>query len=204
MRSLARSVVGPAQPLARSSGLPRALFVLGAVLLLATGWTVATFNRLVQARQAVDAQWAQVESVYQRRADLIPNLVAATQGYLVQERVVFEGLAQARAAYAGSSPGSPDRVAAANQLQGAIGRLLAVIERYPELRSREVVLGLMDELAGTEYRIAIERRRYNEQVGIYNQLALGFPSSLVARAAGFRPRGYFQAEVGAATTPKTP
>ncbi len=204
MRSLARSATGSVQPSARSRSLPLAPLLLGAVLVLALGWTVTTYNRLVRARQAVEAQWAQVESVYQRRADLVPNLVAATQGYLVHERVVLESLVQARAAYATASPGSPDRVAAANQLQNAIGRLLAVIERYPELRSREVVLQLMDELAGTEHRIMVERRRYNDQVSVYNQLVLSFPHNLVAGPAGFRPRLYFQAEANAATAPKAP
>ncbi len=177
---------------------------LVAGLVLAAGWTISTYNQLVHGRQAVDAHWAQVESVYQRRADLIPNLVAATQGFLSQERLVYDELAKARAAYAGASPTSPDRVEAANQLQGAVGRLLAIIERYPELRSREVVLGLMDELAGTELRIAVERRRYNEQVRIYNQLVLSFPHNLIAAATGFTPRPYFQAERDAASSPKTP
>lgn len=165
---------------------------------------MVTYNQLVRSRQAVDAQWAQVESVYQRRADLVPNLVAATQGYLLQERVVINELTKARTAYVGAAPGSPDRVTAANQLQGAIGRLLAIVERYPELRSSKVVLGLMDELAGTEHRIAVERRRYNDQVRGYNQLVLSFPHSVIARATGFSPRSYFQAASDAATAPKVP
>lgn len=174
------------------------------MILFVAAWMIVAYNQLVRARQAVDAQWAQVESVYQRRADLIPNLVAATQGYLVQERFVIEELTKARAAYTAAAPGSPDRVTAANQLQGAISRLLGVVERYPDLRSSSVVLGLMDELAGTEHRIVVERRRYNEQVRGYNQLVLTFPRSLVARATGFRPRPYFQIEAEAATAPKVP
>jgi len=157
---------------------------------------------MTRAQQGVDAQWAQVESVYQRRADLIPNLVAATQGYLAHERALFESLARAREFYAASS-GSARRVEAANQLQELTARLIAVIEQYPELRSREVVLSLMDELAGTENRIAVERRRYNERVRDYNQLVLGVPRSLVARPFGFKPRPYFQAEADAATAPVT-
>jgi len=172
------------------------------VLLLLGAWTATTYNRMTQAQQAVDAQWAQVESVYQRRADLIPNLVAATQGYLAHERALFENLARARELYAASS-GSPQRVEAANQLQELTARLIAVVEQYPELRSREVVLSLMDELAGTENRIAVERRRYNERVRDYNQLVLGVPRSLVAGPFGFKPRPYFQAEADAAPAPVT-
>jgi len=171
---------------------------------VSASWAVFTYNHLVRAQQTVDAQWAQVESVYQRRADLVPNLVAATQGYLVHERAIVEGVVQARAAYATLPPGAPDRVAAANQLQNAIGRLLAVIERYPELRSRDVVLQLMDELAGTENRIMVERRRYNAQVSTYNPLVLTFPGNLIAGVAGFRPRPYFQAEADAGAAPKVP
>jgi len=184
---------------ARSSSA--AWFILFVFLLLGA-WTATTYNRMTRAQQGVDAQWAQVESVYQRRADLIPNLVAATQGYLAHERALFESLARAREFYAASS-GSARRVEAANQLQELTARLIAVVEQYPELRSREVVLSLMDELAGTENRIAVERRRYNERVRDYNQLVLGVPRSLVARPFGFKPRPYFQAEADAATAPVT-
>src|SRR5256712_4114047 len=140
-----------------------AAWLLLLVLLLLGAWTASTYNRMTRAQQAVDAQWAQVESVYQRRADLIPNLVAATQGYLAHERALFENLARAREPYAASS-GSPQRVEAANQLQQLTVRLIAGIEQDPELRRREGGLSLMDELAGTENRNAEERRRYNERV----------------------------------------
>src|SRR3989442_2022686 len=181
--------------------LSAAWFIL-VVLLLLGAWTATTYNRMTRAEQGVDGQWAQVASVYQRRADLIPNLVAATQGYLAHERALFENLARARELYAASS-GSARRVEAANQLQGLTARLIAVIEQYPELRSREVVLSLMDELAGTENRIAVERRRFNEQVRDYNRLGLWGRRSLVAGPFGFRPRPYFQAEADSATAPVT-
>ena len=187
---------------ARAARSSSAAWLVLLVLLLLGAWTASTYNRMTRAQQAVDAQWAQVESVYQRRADLIPNLVAATQGYLAHERALFESLARARELYAASS-GSPQRVEAANQLQELTARLIAVVEQYPELRSREVVLSLMDELAGTENRIAVERRRYNERVRDYNQLVLGVPRSLVAGPFGFKPRPYFQAEADAATAPVT-
>lgn len=179
-----------------------AAWVILLALVLVGAWTALTYNRMTRAQQAVDAQWAQVESVYQRRADLIPNLVAATQGYLIHERALFESLARARELYAQSS-GSPQRVEAANQLQILTTRLIAVIEQYPELRSRDVVLSLMDELAGTENRIAVERRRYNERVRDYNQLILGVPGRFVAGLFDFTPRPYFQAEADAATAPVT-
>ncbi len=202
MRPIDRSALEPARPLAKTSGLPLIAIALLAGFLLAGGWAIATYNRMVRAVQAVDVQWAQVETVYQRRADLVPNLVTATQGYLVHERALFESLSQARLLYANTAQGSPDRVEAANRLQGEIGRLLAVIERYPELRSQEVVLQLMDELAGTENRIVVERRRYNDRVRQYNQLVLGFPRSLLATAAGFKARPYFQAQADAAGAPE--
>src|SRR5256712_7066068 len=163
---------------ARSSSA--AWFILF-VLLLLGAWTASTYNRMTRAQQAVDAQWAQVESVYQRRADLIPNLVAATQGYLAHERALFESLARARELYAASS-GSPQRVEAANQLQQLTVRLSAVIEQYPELRSREVVLSLMDELAGTENRIAVEGRAFTQRVRDSIHRRLRVPANSLAGA----------------------
>ena len=202
MRPLNPPTMSRAPTAARAARSSSAVWLLLLTLLLLGAWTATTYNRMTRAQQAVDAQWAQVESVYQRRADLIPNLVAATQGYLAHERALFESLARARELYAASS-GSPQRVEAANQLQELTARLIAVVEQYPELRSREVVLSLMDELAGTENRIAVERRRYNERVRDYNQLVLGVPRSLVAGPFGFKPRPYFQAEADAAPAPVT-
>lgn len=194
----------PALPAMRATKSSLALWVALIGLVLLGGWMAATYNQLVRGQQTVDAQWAQVESVYQRRADLIPNLVAVTQGYLVHERKLFGELAKAREQYVAAAPGSPQRVNAASDLQRGTVRLIALIEQYPQLRSQEVVLGLIDELAGTENRIAVERRRYNERVADYNRLVLSFPRSLVARLFGFAPRPYFQAEADAATAPRPP
>ncbi len=180
--------------------LRAATALLGASLLVG-GWSVLTYNRLVQARLAVDAQWAQVETQYQRRIDLVPNLTAAVQGILAQERTVFRDLATARTAYLSAPPGSPDRVRAANELEQSLGRLLAVVEAYPQLRSADVIARLIDELAGTENRIAVERRRYNERVRIYDTLILQFPGSLVASAGHFVPRPYFTAVPQAGAPP---
>jgi LemA protein len=177
------------------------LAVFAAAALVAGGWSVLTYNHLIQSRLAVDAQWGQVEAQYQRRVDLIPNLVAAVQGLLQQERVVFRELALARTAYLSAPPGSPQRVRAANDVEGSLGRLLGVVEAYPQLRSAETIARLMDELAGTENRIVVERRRYNERVRTYDTLVQQFPGSLIAAAAHFEPRPYFTATLPAQSAP---
>ncbi len=175
------------------------LVVLGAVA--AAAWAASTYNHLVQARLAVDAQWAQVEIQYQRRVDLVPELIAAVRATLVQERTVLEALARARVAYLAASAGSPERVRAATALEPPLGRLVAVIEASPSLRSSDTVARLMDELAGTENRIAVERRRYNDRVRTYDTLVMQFPASVVAAAAGFPPRPYFEARPPAQVPP---
>ena len=150
---------------------------------------------------AVDAQWAHVETQYQRRVDLVPSLVEAVRGTLTQERAVIDAILRARAAYLAAPPGSDRRVQTANSLEQPLSRLLGVIESYPQLRSSDAILRLMDELAGTENRIAVERRRYNDRVQVYNTLVQQVPASLVARAAGFQPRPYFEAVPAAETAP---
>jgi LemA protein len=172
-----------------------------AVILGAAGWGITTYNQLVRARTAVDTQWAQVETQYQRRVDLVPALVAAVSSALAQERQILGAIAEARTAYLAAAPGSPARVAAASALDAPLGRLVAVVEASPDLRSRATVAALMDELAGTENRIAVERRRYNDRVRLYNTLVQQVPSSLVARAAGWSSRPYFQAASPAAVPP---
>ncbi|HET7265381.1 MAG TPA: LemA family protein [bacterium] len=172
-----------------------------AVVLGCAGWWITTYNRLVQARAAVDSQWAQVEAQYQRRVDLVPALVAAAAGSLAQERQVFTAIAAARAAYLAAPPGSPDRVRAATALEAPVGRLIGVVEASPDLRSRAAVAALMDELAGTENRIAVERRRYNDRVLAYNTPVQQVPSAWVASAGAFRSRPYFEAEGPAAAPP---
>jgi LemA protein len=172
------------------------------VALAAAGaWWSVTYNRLVQARLAVDAQWAQVETQYQRRIDLVPQLTAAVRAALGQEQAVFGELARARQAYLLAPPGSPDRVRAAAQVERPLAGLIAVIEAYPNLRSAESVARLMDELSGTENRIAVERRRYNERVQVYDTLVQQFPASLVASAGHFALRPYFTAAPPAAAPP---
>jgi len=187
------------RPSRRTAGY--ALAGVAACALAAVVWAATTYNHLVAARFAVDTQWAQVEVQYQRRVDLVPALVDALRGYLAQERAVVDAVVRAREAYLAAPAGSPDRVRAAEALQQPLGRLVAVVEASPALRSSDTVSRLMDELAGTENRIAVERRRYNDRVLAYNTLVLTVPSSLVASAGGFRPRPYFEAAPGAAPAP---
>ncbi|MEK7681993.1 MAG: LemA family protein [Chloroflexota bacterium] len=175
--------------------------VILAIVLIGVAIVSGTYNSMVSQSQAVDAQWAQVETQYQRRYDLIPNLVNAVKGGMAQERAVFDAIAEARTRYAGAP--TPDaRAAAASQVEGSLARLLVVMENYPQIRSLEAVQGLMAELAGTENRISVERRRFNETVQRYNTSIKTFPTVVFAGMFGFKERAYFQSVTGAATAPK--
>lgn len=166
------------------------------------GQYVSTKNTLVAKNEAVKSAWSQVDIVLQRRADLIPNLVETVKGYAKQEQTVFGDIAKARSALL--SAGTPqDKIAANQQLDGAIGRLLLVVENYPQLKSNENFLRLQDELAGTENRIAVERKRYNDTLQDYNTYVQQFPASIFATWAGFKPNpAYFAASEGAKEAPK--
>ena len=176
--------------------------IVGIILLAVFGQYVSVKNTLVSKNEAVKAAWSQVDIVLQRRADLIPNLVETVKGYAKQEQTVFGDIAKARSALL--SAGSPqEKIAANNQLDGAIGRLLLVVENYPQLKSNENFLRLQDELAGTENRISVERKRYNDTLQDYNTYVQQFPNSLFAGWAGFKPNdAYFKAEEGARQVPK--
>src|ERR1700686_3970481 len=170
-------------------------FVLGSAY-------VTRRNQMAIKREAVNAQWAQVDVVLQRRADLIPNLVQTVKGYAVQEQTVFGDIAKARSALLGASTPA-GKIAANGQLDGALSRLLVLVGNYPQLKSHENFMRLQDELAGTENRIAVERRRYNETVQDYNTFISLFPNSLVASLGGFaRNDAYFKTEEGARQAPK--
>ena len=157
---------------------------------------------MVTKRETVNAAWAQVDVVLQRRADLIPNLVETVKGYAAQEVTVYGDIAKARSALIGASTPA-DKIAANGQLDSALGRLLVVVENYPQLKSNANFQALQDELAGTENRIAIERRRYDDAVQDYNTYISTFPNSLVASIGGFqRNNAYFQTEPGAREVPK--
>ena len=178
------------------------LVVLVVIVLALFGQYVGVKNNLVAKDQAVKAAWSQVDIVLQRRADLIPNLVETVKGYAQQEVTVFGDIAKARSALLSAQTPS-DKIAANGQLDGAIGRLLLVVENYPQLKSNENFLRLQDELAGTENRIAVERKRYNDALQDYNTYVLQFPNSLYAGLAGFKQNpAYFQASEGSRATPK--
>ena len=183
-------------------GLLLLVVVLVVVALLFGSMYVGRRNQMAVKREAVNAAWAQVDVVLQRRADLIPNLVATVKGYAAQEQAVFGEIARARSALL--SANTPQQKIAANgQLDGALGRLLALVENYPQLKSNENFLRLQDELAGTENRIAVERRRYNETVQDYNTYISLFPNSVIAGMGGFaRNDAYFKTDEGARSAPK--
>jgi LemA protein len=182
------------------------LLIVLVVLLLAGlmfgGKYVGIRNELVTKKEAVNAAWSQVDVALQRRADLIPNLVETVKGYAKHEEGIMTALANARAALVGAKT-PQEKIAANTQLDGALGRLLVVVENYPNLKANETFLRLQDELAGTENRIAVERRKYNETVQSYNTQIQLFPNNIVASMSGFqRNDAYFKTDPGARTAPK--
>jgi len=178
------------------------LIILVVVALIVGGTYVSARNNMVQKRETINAAWSQVDVVLQRRADLIPNLVETVKGIAAQEQTVFGEVARARSELLNAKT-PPDRIAANQRLDSALGRLLAVVENYPQLRSSENFLRLQDELAGTENRIAVERRRYNESLKDYNTYIGMFPNNIVAGMAGFtRNDHYFEAAPASRETPK--
>jgi LemA protein len=176
--------------------------VLALIFLVVGGAYVSSRNEMVRKNEAIKQAWAQVDVVLQRRADLIPNLVATVKGYAQQEQKVFGDIASARTGLLNArTPG--EKIAANGQLDGAIGRLLAIVENYPNLKSDQNFRALQDELAGTENRIAVERRRYNEALQDYNTYIGLFPNNIFAGWAGFqRNNDYFAASEGARVAPK--
>lgn len=188
-----------------------ALVVIAIVLVAIVGWAVSVNNSLVRLEQDVNAKWAQVQNQYQRRADLVPNLVETVKGFATQERTVLEEVTRARASASSiqltpealNDPRALERFQAAQaQLSGALSRLLVTVERYPELKSNQNFLALQSQLEGTENRIAVERKRFNESVQAYNTQLRLFPGNVVAGMFGFRPKAFFEAAPDAATAPK--
>ena len=172
-----------------------------AIVAVVVLWIWSSYNGLVTRSEGVDGQWAQVETQYQRRFDLIPNLVESVKGIFNQEKEVFGKLADARARYSGAASVA-DKVKAANQVESALGRLLVVMENYPQLRSSEAVTTLMSQLEGAENRVSVERLRFNDAVRVYNLSVKRFPSSITASWFGFDEKEYFQAASGAENAPK--
>jgi LemA protein len=195
---------------AMSRGLIIGLVI--AVLVLGIGaWAVSVNNQLVVLDQNVAEKWSQVQNVYQRRADLIPNLVETVKGFAAQERTVLEEVTKARASATSiqltpealNDPKALERFQAAqNQLTGALSRLLVTVERYPDLKSNQNFLALQSQLEGTENRITVERRRFNESVREYNTRLRLFPGSMIARLSGYQPKAFFEAAPDAQTVPK--
>jgi LemA protein len=177
------------------------LWIVIAVIVLLVLSAIGYYNSFVTQQNAIDGQWKQVEVQYQRRFDLIPNLVESVKGLMQQEQKVFGDIAAARANYAGAQT-PEEKVKAANQVEGSLGRLLAIFENYPQIKSDQAVLSLMDELSGTENRVAVERRRYNELVQSYNTSISVLPGKLFAGVFGFSPKTYFESTPGSENAPK--
>lgn len=187
--------------------------VVAGVLVLLVLWGIGSYNGLVTAQQQVDASWAQVQSAYQRRADLIPNLVATVKGSAAFERETLTDVVEARARVGQVTPQATSEILndpqrfqqfqqAQDQLSSALSRLLVVVERYPELRSTQAFQDLMNQLEGTENRINVERNRFNQAVQSYNTRIKRFPTALFAGIFGFAERPYFEAAPGAETAPR--
>jgi len=187
-----------------SKGLKIFLIILAILILLGIilySTIKGTYNSLVVLDESVNNSWAQVENVLQRRYDLIPNLVETVKGYASHEREVLTEVTKARASVGGAQ--TPSEVMQANnQLSSALSRLLVVVERYPDLKANQNFRDLQLELAGTENRIAVERRRYNDTVRGYNQKVRSFPTNILAGIFGFEKRDYFEAPEAAKEAPK--
>jgi LemA protein len=174
---------------------------LAVLAIVATGLSGCSYNKFTTQEEAVKAQWAQVQNQIQRRNDLIPNLVETVKGYAAHEEAVFKEIADARSKLlAAKTP--EETIQAANQQSSALGRLLAVVENYPNLKANEQFNRLMDELAGTENRLATERMRYNEKLQEYNTSRRKFPGNVTAKVFGFKEYPYFEAPPSAQAPPK--
>ena len=173
-------------------------------------WSIGAYNRLVSLSEGTESQWANVQSAYQRRADLIPNLIATVKGYADFEQETLKGVIEARSkatsVQVNADDLTPERIAAfqkaQGELKGALSRLLVTVERYPDLKANQNFLALQSQLEGTENRINVERDRFNEQVRNFNSAVKRIPTSLVASIGGFEARGYFEAEAEAQAAPE--
>lgn len=186
------------------------IVIIAVVVLAIYLWFKSGYNAMVEKQEAVQAQWAQVENVYQRRADLIPNLVATVKGYAQHEQGTLTAVIEARAKATGitidPSNITPEQLAqfqeAQDQLSGALSRLLVSIERYPELKANENFMALQAQLEGTENRITVERQKFNESAMVYNQYIRKFPRNIIANMFDFEKVGYFKAQAGSEVAPK--
>ena len=187
-----------------------ALLVVGAVAVGLFFWFQGNYNNMVKMDEGVQAAWSQVENVYQRRADLIPNLVATVKGYAAHEQQTLEGVVSARSKATQITVDAENMTAeklaeyqkAQGELGAALGKLLAITENYPELKANENFLSLQSQLEGTENRIAVERKKFNETARAYNTMIRQFPKNIVANLFGFEKKPYFEADESAKTAPK--
>lgn len=179
---------------AMSNGVKVALVIVAVLALVALafgGWAVKEYNKVIALDEQVKAQWAQVDNQLKRRYDLIPNLVETVKGYAAHEKQLFENIAQARTQYfQAQSP--KDKIAASNSLEGVLSRLLVLKETYPQLKANESFLKLQDSLEGTENRIAVERKRYNDVAQVLNTYRRGFPGNIIAGFANINEAAYYE------------
>ena len=186
------------------------LLVVVGILVALVGWTIGAYNGLVTLDEETNGKWAQVESAYQRRADLIPNLVNTVKGYAEFEQETLTGVIEARSKATGinvdASSLTPESIAnfqaAQQQLSGALSRLMVTVERYPDLKANQNFLGLQSQLEGTENRIKIERDRFNVSVKDFNATIRKFPKTIIASSFGFEKKGYFEADAGSEKAPE--
>ncbi|MGB1281570.1 MAG: LemA family protein [Schleiferiaceae bacterium] len=186
------------------------LLVVVGILVALVSWTIGAYNRLVTLDEETNGKWAQVESAYQRRADLIPNLVNTVKGYAEFEKETLTGVIEARSKATGISVDannlSPEAIAnfqaAQSQLSGALSRLMVTVERYPDLKANQNFLGLQSQLEGTENRIKIERDRFNVSVKNFNATIRKFPKTIIASSFDFQKKGYFEADAGSEKVPE--
>lgn len=171
------------------------------VVVLVAFYAWSGYNSMVTKNETIDGQWAQVETQYQRRFDLIPNLVESVKGIMTQEQEVFGKLADARSKYSGAA-GANEKAVAAGEVESALSRLLVVMENYPQLRSAEAVTTLMSQLEGSENRVSVERGRYNDAVKVFNASVKRFPANVLASVFGFGERAYFEAAAGSEQAPE--
>ncbi|MFA4871830.1 MAG: LemA family protein [Patescibacteria group bacterium] len=181
--------------------MKKGLIILLVIIILIAGYFWITYNKLITLNEKVDNQWAQVETQYQRRLDLIPNLVASVQGIMAQEQKIFGDLAEARSKYAGAKTVN-EKAGAATEVEGALSRLLAIMENYPQLKSADTVQTLMAQLEGTENRISVERKRFNDASRDFNITIKRVPANWLASLFGFLEKEYFQPAAGAQNAPK--
>ncbi len=184
----------------KKAGIGVALLVIVVIVLIFVSWYVRSRNQLITLDENISSAWAEIDNQLQRRSDLIPNLVATVKGFASQEQKIYSDIANARAKLAGAGTVA-ETAEGYNELQGALSRLLVVVENYPDLKSNQNFIQLSDELAGTENRIAVARKRYNDEVQRFNTAIRRFPGSMIAGSMGYTPKEYFEIDESARTVP---